>query len=183
MRVMPLYLPIGLSGFFLGGVLATAMSTIDSYLLLAAGNLTYDIYRPLRRPDLDDRSLIRYTRLSLVVSAVVCLVIGLYFERIKEAWNFMATVLTSTLLVPVGIALLAPARTAPLAGALSSWGGLLAVAVFFAVMHVAGTPYADLDTRRLTVAGVDVFREYALFFALPVSALGFVAGSIMGRQR
>lgn len=183
MRVVPLYLPIGLSGFFLGGVLATAMSTVDSYLLLAAGNLVYDIYRPLRRPDADDQTLILYARVSMVLSAAVCVLIGLYFERIKEAWNFMATVLTSTLLVPVGGALLLPRPRSPLAGALASWGGLLAVVVFFVIMHLWGAPYADLETRRLTVAGVEILREYALFFALPASALGFVTGSILGRRR
>jgi Na+/proline symporter len=183
MRAIPLYLPVGLSGLFLGGVLATAMSTIDSYLLLASGNLVYDIYRPLRRPDVDDATLIRYARLSLVISAVVCVVIGLYFERIKEAWNFMATVLTSTLLVPMGVALLAPGRRPALAGALASWGGLGAVGVFFAIMHVGGVPDAVLETRRLGVAGVDVLREYALFFALPVSALGYLVGTLLGRRR
>jgi Na+/proline symporter len=183
MRVVTLYLPVGLSGLFLGGVLATAMSTIDSYLLLASGNLVYDIYRPLRRPDADDATLIRYTRVSLVISAAVCLLIGLYFERIKEAWNFMATVLTSTLLIPMGIALLVPGRRSPLGGALASWGGLSAVAVFFAVLHVGGTPYAELETRRLTVAGVEILREYALFFALPVSVLGYLAGAMLDRRR
>jgi SSS family solute:Na+ symporter len=183
MRVVPLYLPVGLSGFFLGGVLATAMSTIDSYLLLAAGNLVYDIYRPLRRPDADDRTLIRYTRVSLVASAAACVLIALYFERIKDAWNFMATILTSTLLVPLGAALLSPRRRPPLAGALASWGGLLAVVAFFAVMHLAGRPYADLETHRLVVAGVEILREYALYFALPVSLLGFVVGSLLGRRR
>ena len=183
MRVVPLFLPIGLTGFFLGGVLATAMSTVDSYLLLAAGNLVYDIYRPLRRPGMDDRTLVRYTRVSLVISAAACVAIGIYFERIKEAWNFMATVLTSTLLIPVGVALFSPRRRAALAGALSSWGGLAAVAAFFAVMHVWGVPDADLETRRLTLGGLAIYREYALFFALPVSALGFVLGAIVGRPR
>ncbi|HXG05562.1 MAG TPA: sodium:solute symporter family protein [Candidatus Binatia bacterium] len=183
MRVVPLYLPLGLSGFFLGGVLATAMSTVDSYLLLAAGNLVYDIYRPLRRPDADDRTLIAYTRASLVASAAACVLIGLYFERIKEAWNFMATVLTSTLLVPVGVALLSARPQPPLAGALASWGGLGAVAIFYAVLHVAGTPHAALETRRLAVGEVEILREYALFFALPVSVLGFLVGSILGRRR
>jgi Na+/proline symporter len=183
MRLVPLYLPVGLSGFFLGGILATAMSTVDSYLLLAAGNLVHDIYRPLVRPDADDATLSRYARISLVVSAGMCVLIALYFERIKEAWNFMATVLTSTLLVPVGAALLSRRRRPPLAGALSSWGGLLAVTAFFAVMHVWGMPYQELETRRLTVAGVDLLREYALFVALPVSAVGFVAGSMIGRPR
>jgi hypothetical protein len=70
-----------------------------------------------------------------------------------------------------------------LAGALASWGGLLAVVAFFAVMHLAGRPYADLETHRLVVAGVEILREYALYFALPVSLLGFVVGSLLGRRR
>jgi Na+/proline symporter len=172
-----------MSGFFLGGVLATAMSTIDSYLLLAAGNLVYDIYRPLRRPDADDRTLIRYARVSLVISAAVSLLIGVYFERIKEAWNFMATILTSTLLVPLGMALMAPGRRPPAAGALAAWGGLLTVVGFYGIMHVWGAPDADLETRRLAIAGIDVLREYALFVALPVSALGYALGRLRGRGR
>ena len=79
--------------------------------------------------------------------------------------------------------MLAAARRPPLAGALAAWGGLAAVAALFAVRHVGGTPYADLETRRLTVAGVEVLREYALFVALPVSALGYVAGTFLGRRR
>jgi Na+/proline symporter len=38
-------LPVGLTGIFLGGVLATAMSTIDSYTLVAGANVSYDLYR------------------------------------------------------------------------------------------------------------------------------------------
>lgn len=182
LRTVPLFLPVGLSGFFLGGLLATAMSTIDSYLLLSASNLVYDLYRPLVNPTLDDRALVRYTRLSLVASAAVSVLIGLYFERIKEAWNFMATILTSTLLVPMLGALFGRAP-APLAGTLSAWGGLLAVVLFFAAVHVWGAPYAPLETRRMTVLGLDVLREYALFVAVPVSALGYLVGAAVGRRR
>jgi Na+/proline symporter len=183
LRVVPLYLPVGISGLFLGGCLATAMSTVDSYFLVAAGNLVYDIYRPLAAPDADDRTLIRSTRIALVVSGLVCVVIGLYFERIKEAWNFMATVLTSTLLVPTLAALFLRGRRTPLAGTLSSLGGLLAVAAFYVTLGVWGTPYAELETLRLPVAGFDILREYALFFALPVSALGYLAGATLGARR
>ncbi len=183
LRTVSLYLPVGVSGFFLGGILATAMSTVDSYLLLAGGNLVYDLYRPLVNPAMSDRQLIRATRLSLVLSAAVCVAIGLYFERIKEAWNFMATILTATLLVPVLAALFLPGRRTPLAGTLSAWSGLLAVIVFFAVMHVWGTPDAGLETRRLRLYGHDVLREYALFAAVPLSALGYLAGALVGRRR
>ena len=40
-------LPTGLVGVFLAGVLATAMSTMDSYSLVAGTNLAYDVHRPL----------------------------------------------------------------------------------------------------------------------------------------
>jgi SSS family solute:Na+ symporter len=43
-------LPVGLTGIFLAGVLATAMSTVDSYTLVCGSNFAYDLYRPLRRP-------------------------------------------------------------------------------------------------------------------------------------
>jgi SSS family solute:Na+ symporter len=183
LRVVPMFLPVGLSGFFLGGCLATAMSTVDSYFLVAAGNLVYDIYRPLAAPQADDRTLIRYTRIALVASGLTCLVIGLYFERIKEAWNFMATVLTSTLLVPVLAALFLPGKRTPLAGTLATLGGLGAVAVFYVAFEVAGSPYDELETVRLRVAGLEVLREYALFFALPVSGLGYLLGALVGRRR
>jgi Na+/proline symporter len=183
LRVVPMFLPVGLSGFFLGGCLATAMSTVDSYFLIAAGNLVYDIYRPLAAPHADDRTLIRYTRIALVVSGLVCLLIGLYFKRIKEAWNFMATVLTSTLLVPVLAALFLPGKRTPLAGTLATLGGLVAVGVFYVAVDVWGTPYADLETVRLRVAGLEILREHALFFSLPVSGLGYLLGTTFGRRR
>lgn len=182
LRVVTLYLPLGLSGLFLGGCLAAAMSTIDSYLLVAAGNLVYDIYRPVAAPGADDRTLIRYTRVAMVLSAIACVLVALYFERIKEAWSFMATVLTSTLLVPVLGALWLPGRRRPREGTLSSCGGLVAVTVFYGAMHVWGAPYDELETLRLTVGGLEVLREYALFFALPVSLAGFALGAWLERR-
>lgn len=182
LRLVPLYLPLGVSGLFLGGCLAAAMSTVDSYLLIAAGNLVYDIYRPLVRRELDDRTLIRYTRGAMLFSAVVCVALGLYFERIKEAWAFMATILTSTLLVPTLASLWLPGRPAPLAGALASWAGLSAVVAFYTVLHVWGAPDLDLETRRMDLGGLTLLREYALFAALPVSALGYTLGRVLGRR-
>jgi SSS family solute:Na+ symporter len=183
LRLVPLYLPLGLSGLFLGGCLAAAMSTVDSYFLIAAGNLVYDIYRPLARRDLDDRTLIRYTRGAMLVSAVACVLLGVYFERIKEAWAFMASLLTSTLLVPTLATLYLPRGRVPLAGALSTWGGLAAVLLFYGAVHVWGEPDVDLETRAMEVAGVTLLREYALFVAVPVSAAGYLVGRWLGRLR
>ncbi len=181
LRTTMALLPVGLCGFFLGGCLATAMSTLDSYLLIAAGNVVYDLYRPAARRTPTDAELIRYTRLSMVAAAGVCIAIGLYFERIKEAWNFMATILTSTVLVPMLGALFL--RPRPLSGTLSAWGGLSAVALFFVAMQVFGTPREDLETLAFHVAGVEILREYALFFALPISAGGYLLGAALTGRR
>jgi hypothetical protein len=71
----------------------------------------------------------------------------------------------------------------PLAGALASWGGLAAVMLFYAVIDVWGAPDLDLETRRMELAGLTLLREYALFVAVPVSALGWAAGQVLGRRR
>jgi SSS family solute:Na+ symporter len=45
--IMISVLPAGLVGFFVAGVLATEMSTLDSYCRVAGGNVSYDLYQPL----------------------------------------------------------------------------------------------------------------------------------------
>src|SRR5690606_14156368 len=94
-------LPTGLRGLFVAGVLAAAMSTIDSYLLIAGGNVAYDIFRPLLRPDLGDQATLRLTRWMVVVSAVGCVGFALFFQSVVSAWIFMSTVLIAAVLVPI----------------------------------------------------------------------------------
>jgi len=182
LQVARLYLPVGLMGLFIGGVLATAMSTIDSYLLIASGNVVYDMVRPLTRRPLSDRTLVRLTRISIVLSAIVCIFIGLYFERIKEAWAFMASILTATVMVPFLAALLVRGPKIRLAGTLSTTGGLVALILFYILMEILGQENADLETREVQVAGFTVLREYGLFFALPFSVAGYAAGDLFGRR-
>ena len=46
LTVMVAALPAGALGLFMAGVLSTEMSTLDSYCLVAGGNVAYDIYKP-----------------------------------------------------------------------------------------------------------------------------------------
>jgi hypothetical protein len=72
--------------------------------------------------------------------------IGLSFERIKEAWNFMATVLSATVFVTLLAALFLPGRRTPLAGTLSTCGGLAPVIAFYVALEVPGAPNEELET-------------------------------------
>jgi solute:Na+ symporter, SSS family len=178
-------LPVGLKGAFIAGVLATAMSTIDSYLLIAGGNLAYDLYRPLWRPDLSDRSLLRLTRWGTTVAAVACVGMALFFRSIVSAWIFMSTLLTATVLVPLLAALYLRRPPRPAAGLASSLAGLATAVLFFAMVGTFGTLDPEWETVIWTVRvggrSVALWQEYALLVALPASLLAFLVGQRVGK--
>jgi solute:Na+ symporter, SSS family len=178
-------LPIGLKGIFIAGILSAAMSTVDSYLLLSSGNLVYDLYRPLFRPDLSETSLLKLSRIGIIVALLPCLWIALYFQRITDAWVFMSTVLTSTALIPVMAALFLPGRRKPLEGTLSCLFGLSVVLVYYGVVSFFGR--ADADSYILEISlfsySWELWREYSLYFALPASVAGFLIGSLSRESR
>jgi solute:Na+ symporter, SSS family len=179
-------LPIGFTGLFVAGVIAVAMSTIDSYLLIAGGNLSYDLYRPLFDPDIDDRALLRLTRWMIVVAGTVSVAFALFFQSIVSAWIFMSTVLTSAAFVPLMAAIYTPRLTRRRAGLYSSVGGLAAAVGFFAVVNVFGSFDAEWGTQiwHVAIAGTElsIWQEYAALVALPVSALLFLIGWLIDRD-
>ncbi|MCP3958716.1 MAG: hypothetical protein GY719_12755, partial [bacterium] len=179
-------LPVGLVGIFLAGVLATAMSTIDSYSLVAGGNLAYDIHRPLRNPDASDRELIRHTKIGIVIAWVIGFALAFLFDHLMALWVFMATSLTSVVLVPIMMGFFWKGKKTTLAGILSCATGLVATILFYLAVALLGAPNEIYGTYiwSFQVAGVsfDVWQEYALFFTLPMSFLGFLAGNLLGGE-
>jgi solute:Na+ symporter, SSS family len=179
-------LPVGLTGLFVAGVVATAMSTIDAYLLIAGGNLAYDMYRPLsRRPMADERQL-RLTRWGVVAAGTVSVVLALFFQSMVTAWIFMSSMLIAAALVPVMVALYAKRPLTAEAGLWSSLGGLGVAGGFWVAVNVFGEWDPDWGTAiwSVVIAGteIEIWQEYAVLVALPVSALGFMAGQALGEK-
>jgi SSS family solute:Na+ symporter len=176
-----LALPVGLKGLFVAGVLAAAMSSVDSYSLLAAGNLTYDIIRPLFAPRMADRTLVLLTRIGVFAVMGIGVVISLAFQRVSDAWVFMSSVLVAVVFVPViGSFVMKPRRAAGLA---ASAGGLAALGAFYAALYAFGSLDPVEESMVLRIGGAQIWREYAVLFALPVSALSFLAGHLLGRKQ
>ncbi|HEX6133845.1 MAG TPA: sodium:solute symporter family protein [Longimicrobiales bacterium] len=179
-------LPIGLKGLFVSGVIATAMSTIDSYLLIAGGNLSYDLYRPLARTEPGDTELLRLTRIGVVISAIVTIAFALFFTSMVSAWVFMASMLVSAALVPIVAALFFRTRLRPAAGLASSVTGLLVAGTVFVLTNAYGAYDEEWGTRIWSVAigarTFDVWQEYAVLFALPASAIAFLIGQRLGQS-
>lgn len=171
-------LPTGLLGLLVAGLFASAMSTVDSYTLIAAGNLVYDGVQPMLRRKLSDRALLLATRWAAAGTLAVALLLALRFERLRDAWIFMATILISTVLVPMVIGLFAPRLVRPRAGAWSAWTGFLGAATLFVAVETLGAWDAEEETRVLW----GWKREYAILLTLPASALAYAAGALTTRR-
>ena len=177
-------LPVGLTGVFLAGVLATAMSTVDSYTLVSGSNFAYDLYRPLKNPNASDRELVRYTKYGIVLSWILGYGMAFLFERLMALWVFMATMLTSTVLVPIFVALYWKGGRTRLSGLASCIVGLASVAIYYVGIQQLGTANDVYGTYIWTFSiggtSFSLWQEYALFFSLPMSFLGFLVGNRFG---
>jgi SSS family solute:Na+ symporter len=177
-------LPVGLTGIFLAGVLATAMSTVDSYTLVSGSNFAFDLYRPLRKPTASDSELVRLTKYGIVFSWVLGFGMAFLFERLMALWVFMATLLTSTVLVPIFVALYWKGRKTPAAGLSSCLVGLASVIGYYVVIQQLGAANDTYGTYIWTFSiggsSVSLWQEYALFFSLPMSFVGFLVGNLFG---
>jgi SSS family solute:Na+ symporter len=178
-------LPPGLTGLFVAGVIATGMSTVDSYLLIAGGNLSYDLYRPLVNPRIHDAGLLRLTRWAIVLACLISVGFALFFTSMVSAWVFMAAMLVGAAFVPVTAALFTKRRLKPAAGLASSLVGLATVTAVYVAVNAFGVESSEWGTVIWTVRaggrGFEVWQEYAVLFALPASAVAFLLGQLFGR--
>jgi Na+/proline symporter len=99
-------------------------------------------------------------------------------------WVFMATMLTSTVFVPIFVALYWKGEKTQAAGLSSCAVGLASVILYYVGIQQLGA--ADdvygtyIWTFSLGGTSVSLWQEYALFFSLPMSFLGFLVGNRVG---
>lgn len=104
-------LPTGLLGLFALGLLATVMSTVDSYSFLAASTFGNDIMR--RLGNIREDQVTRYTKLGLVISSVLAIVLALFFRSVVDIWYVFGSIGTPALLVPVFFSFVGKRRLSP----------------------------------------------------------------------
>lgn len=119
-------------------LLATVISTADSFCMAGASSIINDIIRPKLRktPDLDSR-LLKYSRLSVVIVSVFSLLLALYIPHLVSLWVTGAAMLVSSLLAPV-IAGLFWKKVTRLGGTVAMWVGLIVAVVWQVLGHPFG---------------------------------------------
>ena len=59
------------AGMFIGSIVAGILSTADSMLVMGSTTVVNDLYKPILKPELDDKTAIKYTRLAtLTIGAI-----------------------------------------------------------------------------------------------------------------
>lgn len=134
-------LPAGLRGLFFVGLLATAMSTIDSYCFVGAMTLGHDLLRRTFAPQLDDKQVVRSTRWGIALTAALAAGLALAFSgSFKSIWKTLGSLSTAGMLVPAAIGLLSGWRP-PGAGLASMVAGSVAT-LGWAALRGLGQPFA-----------------------------------------
>ncbi len=67
---------IFIGGLFLCGILAAIMSTADSQLLVTASSVSEDIYKGVVNPKASDKAILRISRITVVIVALLAFVIA-----------------------------------------------------------------------------------------------------------
>jgi len=85
-------LPGFVSGIFLSAILAAAMSTADSQLLVASSAFTCDIYKPIIRPKASEKEIMWVGKIVVAIIAVLAYVLaiipgtGSIMDLVGNAW-------------------------------------------------------------------------------------------------
>jgi SSS family solute:Na+ symporter len=103
-RVMPLvlrdYLPLGIRGMVIAGLLAAFMSTFSSTVNSGASFIVRDIWQPYFRPRATEKQAVRFSYWATVLLVVLGLVIGFQSASIAEIWNWMMVTLGAGVIIP-----------------------------------------------------------------------------------
>lgn len=103
-KVMPLvlrdFLPVGIRGLVIAGLLAAFMSTFSSTVNSGASFIVRDIWQVFFRRNPSQSQAIRCSYLATILLVFIGLMIGLQSSSIADIWNWMMMALGAGIIVP-----------------------------------------------------------------------------------
>jgi len=103
-KVMPLvllkFLPAGLRGIVIAGLLAAFMSTFSSTVNSGASFIVRDLWQPYFRPNATERQSVRFSYIATILLVLVGLGIGTQADSIAQIWSWMMMALGAGVVVP-----------------------------------------------------------------------------------
>lgn len=106
-RVLPIvineFVPSGLKGLMIAGLIAAAMSTFDSLVNSGSSYWVKDIYQFLINPNATEKQLVFQSRLSSIIMVLIGLLFTLSISSINEIWGWLTMGLGAGLIAPLFI--------------------------------------------------------------------------------
>ena len=103
-KVMPLvlleFLPTGVRGIVIAGLLAAFMSTFSSTVNSGASFIVRDIWQPYFRPQAGDKESVRFSYLATLLLVLVGIGIGFQARSIAQIWGWMMMALGAAVVIP-----------------------------------------------------------------------------------
>jgi SSS family solute:Na+ symporter/sodium/proline symporter len=168
LQVAALKLPAIMGALLLAGGVAIILSTANTFLMTPSTNLTRDIYQRFINPNADDKTIIRFQRIMIVLLGFTALLMATQFQTIL-AMAFTAYTMVGAGVTPALLAAFLWKRTTTFGGVASIAAGM-GTTVFITVMNWiwqrgGGHPFLDTD--------------YIIIPAASLSILALIVGSLM----
>ncbi len=160
--------PVALGLFYLA-MIATVMSTVDSYGFIAATTLSRDLWWRLRH-EADESRLVAHSKLALWVAAAFATALALARPSVVALWHDLGSITTPVLLLPVALALAGRGALGP------RWTTAAMLAPFaLTLLWVAAKTARPADPYPLGLEPI--------YVGLAASLAVYAAGWLMPRRR
>lgn len=98
-------LPVGLKGFFIAGILAIILSTLNSYLFIASNTISFDLLRSRFQ------NIVFSNRITLFLVGLISAGLAQFFHgSFKEIWLTIGSYFSACLLAPILMGYMRPKR-------------------------------------------------------------------------
>lgn len=114
----------GLKGLFYAALFATILSTLNSFLFLSATTFGRDFVFKFKR-EVDDHNLIKYTRIGIIVSAFISIILAYQFSSVVEIWYTIGSVIIPGIVILIISAYVHRLRISSLYALIESLGAIL----------------------------------------------------------
>lgn len=108
-------LPPAVIGLFLTGLIATVMSTVDSFTFLGAMNISHDLYKNIFKKDATEKQVMNMTKIGIIITIGFAVVLSLFFNSIVTMWYTIGTIGISALIIPILMGFFYKGKKSPLA--------------------------------------------------------------------
>ena len=95
------YIPIGVKGLLVAGLMAAAMSTFDSTVNAGAAYWVKDIYQAYLNPQASERTLLLHSRFATIAMVLVGLLFSLTINNINEIWGWITMGVSAGMFIPL----------------------------------------------------------------------------------